>query len=50
LQLTKITNRGTLSKKLQDLTPDELHEITLETYTKYKKEIIEKYKDTKEIA
>ncbi|MFZ2150516.1 MAG: DNA polymerase III subunit alpha [Candidatus Absconditicoccaceae bacterium] len=50
LQLTKITNKGTLSKKLQDLTPDELHEITIETYTQYKKDIIQKYKDTKEIG
>lgn len=49
LQLTKITKRWTLSKKLQDLTPDELHEITIETYTEYKKWIIQKYENTKEL-
>jgi DNA polymerase III alpha subunit len=45
LELTKITKKGILEKKLQDLTPSELHEITVQTYTKFKKEIIHKYSD-----
>lgn len=46
LNLTKITNKGIPQKTLQDLTPEELHEITIETYTNFKKEIIEKNKDS----
>lgn len=49
LELTKITKKWTLSKKLQDLTPEELHEITIETYTSFKKDVIKNHKDTKEI-
>ena len=32
-------------KKLQEITPAEIHELTLETYTNFKKEFIEKNKD-----
>lgn len=50
LQLTKITNKWTSSKKLQDITPEELHEITIQTYTDFKKQIIQTYQDTKDIS
>ena len=32
-------------KKLQEITPAEIHELTLQTYTNFKKEFIEKNKD-----
>ena len=37
LEMTKISNQGTLTKPVQEIKPEELHEITLETYTTYKK-------------
>lgn len=34
-----------LTKPVQEIKPEELHEITLETYTAYKKEFLEQNKD-----
>ena len=42
LELVKISNKGKLSKKLTDTTPEELQEITLETFTEEKIKYIEK--------
>lgn len=36
-----------LTKPVQEIEPTELHEITLETYTPFKKEYLEKHKDEK---
>ena len=48
--MTKISNQGVLTKPVQEIKPEELHEITLETYTKYKKDFFEKNKDIELIA
>ena len=37
LEMTKISNQGILKKPVQEIKPEELHEITLETYTHFKK-------------
>lgn len=37
LEMTKISDQGVLTKPVQEIKPEELHEITLETYTNYKK-------------
>ena len=47
LNLVKISDKWKLEKKLTETSPDELRQITLQTYTKYKKEFIEKNKDNK---
>ena len=44
--MTKISDQGVLTKPVQEIEPKELHEITLKTYTKYKKQYIEENKDT----
>ncbi|NCO97813.1 hypothetical protein GW864_01360 [bacterium] len=44
--MTKISIRGGLKKPIQEIGPEELHKITIETYTKFKKEYIEKNKET----
>jgi len=44
IELTKITNKWTTDKKIQDITPEEIHDLTNQTYTKYKKDFIEKNK------
>ena len=44
LNMTKISNKGIPTKPIQEIEPEELHEITLETYTTFKKEFIEKNK------
>jgi hypothetical protein len=36
-----------LSKKLQDTTPDEIKQMTLESYTQFKIDFIEQTKDQK---
>jgi len=41
LEMTKISSQWVLHKPVQQIKPEELHEITLETYTKFKKEFIE---------
>jgi len=41
LEMTKISNQGTLTKPVQEIKPEELHEITLETYTTYKKDFLQ---------
>ncbi|PJA48816.1 MAG: hypothetical protein CO170_01560 [candidate division SR1 bacterium CG_4_9_14_3_um_filter_40_9] len=46
LEMTKISIRGGLKKPIQEIGPEELHKITIETYTKFKKEYIEKNKET----
>lgn len=45
LQLVKISSEGQLTKKLTETTPQELAEITLQTYTEYKKEALNRFKD-----
>ncbi len=50
-ELIKISNKWKISKKIQEITPDELHEITIETFSTYKKNFLnnikneEKYKN-----
>ncbi len=46
LQMVDISDQWVLTKKVQDVKPEELHEITLETYTEAKKKIVEEKKDT----
>ncbi|MFA5747507.1 MAG: DNA polymerase III subunit alpha [Candidatus Absconditabacterales bacterium] len=46
LNMTKISNKGTLKKPIQEIKPDELHEITEETYTNFKKDFIQSNKET----
>ncbi len=41
--MVEISDRGILEKKLTETTPDELRELTLETYSPYKKILVEKY-------
>jgi hypothetical protein len=43
--MTKISNKGTLTKPVQEIKPEELHEITLETYTDYKRDFLTENKD-----
>ncbi|MFA7298320.1 MAG: DNA polymerase III subunit alpha [Candidatus Absconditabacterales bacterium] len=45
LEMIKISDQGKLTKPVQEIKPEELHEITLETYTQYKKTYIENNKD-----
>ncbi len=47
LEMTKISNKGVPTKPIQEIEPEELHEITLETYTQFKKDYTEQYKDQK---
>ncbi len=41
LEMTKISDKGTLTKPVQETKPEELHELTLETYTEYKRNFID---------
>ena len=43
--MTKISTKGQLDKAVQEIKPEELHEITLETYTKFKKNFLADQKD-----
>lgn len=45
--MVKITNKGILTKVLQDTSPAELQVITLETYTPFKKKFLEDNKEIK---
>lgn len=45
LELVKRTDKWNLSKKLSDTTPDELKELTTQTYTIFKKNYIEENKN-----
>jgi hypothetical protein len=45
LEMTKISDKGILKKPVQEIEPTELHEITLETYTQFKKNFLETNKD-----
>ncbi len=42
LKLSNRTNLGKMNKKLTETTPDELKKLTIETYTDFKKDFIEK--------
>jgi predicted butyrate kinase (DUF1464 family) len=48
--MTKISNKGVPTKPIQEIEPTELHEITLETYTNFKKKFLEEHKDKKIIT
>lgn len=45
LEMTKISNKWILKKPVQEIEPTELHEITLETYTSFKKKFLETNQD-----
>lgn len=45
LELTKVTNKWSVDKALPDISPTELKEITLQTYTKFKKEYLSHHWD-----
>lgn len=47
LEMTKISNKWVPSRAIQEIEPKELHEITLETYTSYKRKFLEDNKNTK---
>ncbi|MDD3263034.1 MAG: DNA polymerase III subunit alpha [Candidatus Absconditabacteria bacterium] len=47
LQLTKISNQGVVDKALPEISPTELKEITIQTYTKFKKEYLGEKGDQK---
>mgnify|MGYP002348087644 CR=1 FL=1 len=47
LNLVKKTNKWELTKKITQTTPSELKELTIETYTKFKKDFLEKNKEIK---
>ena len=40
--MTKISSKGILTKPVQEIKPQELQEITLETFTQYKKDFLQK--------
>ncbi len=46
IKLMRKTSKGTLEKKLQETSPADLKKFTSQTYTLFKKEFIEKCKDT----
>ncbi|MFA6255628.1 MAG: DNA polymerase III subunit alpha [Candidatus Absconditabacterales bacterium] len=50
LEMIKISDQGVLTKPVQEIKPEELHEITLDTYTQHKKQYIEANKDIPLIA
>lgn len=43
--LVKTTDKWKTDKKIQDITPEEIHKLTEKTFTKYKKDFIKKNKD-----
>ena len=45
LEMTKISDKWILTKPVQEIKPEELHEITVETYTEFKKQLIEKNRE-----
>ena len=45
LQMARISSKGTLNKPVQEIAPEELQEITLETYTRYKQEYLDTQRD-----
>ncbi len=47
LDMVDISWQGNLEKKLIETTPKELQELTVQTYTDYKKTLLDRYKDTK---
>ena len=48
--MIKISDQWVLTKPVQEIKPEELHEITLDTYTQHKKQYIEANKDIPLIA
>jgi len=46
LQMTKISSKGILTKPVQEIKPQELQEITLETYTDHKKKFLQQNGET----
>ncbi|MCK9466949.1 MAG: DNA polymerase III subunit alpha [Candidatus Absconditabacterales bacterium] len=47
LKLVKTTNKGKSDKKIQDITPEEIHQLTKETYSKFKQDFIQQHKEYK---
>jgi len=47
LELSKRTDEWKITKKLTEVSPDELKEATLKTYTDFKKDFLKKYWDKK---
>lgn len=47
LEMVKISDKWKISKPVQEIEPDELHEISLNTYTDFKKDFLEKNRDLK---
>ena len=47
LKLVQITNKWKADKKIQDITPEEIHTLTEETYTKFKQDFIQQYREYK---
>lgn len=45
VNLTKITNKGILEKSVPETSPEDLRRFTHETYTSFKKEMIEKNRE-----
>ncbi len=45
LNLVKTTNKWKTDKKIQEITPEEIHSLTNETFTKYKKDFITKHQN-----
>lgn len=45
VSLTKISSQGNPDKKIQELSPQELQEITIQTYTSYKKDFLTNTQD-----
>ncbi|AHB41170.1 hypothetical protein P148_SR1C00001G0375 [candidate division SR1 bacterium RAAC1_SR1_1] len=47
LEMTKISNQGVVTRALPEISPTELKEITIQTYTNFKKEYIAEHKEIK---
>jgi len=45
INLVKITDKWKTDKKLQEITPAEIHDLTMQTYTKFKNDFIEANRD-----
>ena len=45
LKLVQITNRWKADKKIQDITLEEIHTLTEETYTEFKQNFIQQHKE-----
>ena len=47
INLVKITDKWKTDKKLQEITPAEIHDLTVQTYTQFKKDFIAKSESIK---